>query len=146
MILAGRDEKLVSGLEDVAHRWGGDFRVRSVGSWRGEAGGWKESGGRIVHLTMYGEPISEKIDEIRSSGDLMVVVGAGGGPAEIYEMADWNVGVGNQPHSEVAALAVFLDRLWRGEELERVFSGRIEVVPSPRYKTVVERPEDEGEG
>ncbi|MDD3564451.1 MAG: tRNA (cytidine(56)-2'-O)-methyltransferase, partial [Methanothrix sp.] len=31
MILAGRYEKLVSGLEDVAHRWGGDFRVRSVG-------------------------------------------------------------------------------------------------------------------
>jgi tRNA (cytidine56-2'-O)-methyltransferase len=93
---------------------------------------------------MYGEPISEKMDEIRSSGDLMVVVGAEKVPAEIYEMADWNVGVGNQPHSEVAALAVFMDRLWEGEELAREFSGKIEVVPSPRYKTVLERPEGEG--
>ncbi len=145
MILAGRDEKLVSGLEDVAHRWGG--LPGQVGrELEGRGGRLEGVGGRIVHLTMYGEPISEKIDEIRSSGDLMVVVGAEKVPAEIYEMADWNVGVGNQPHSEVAALAVFLDRLWQGEELERVFSGRIEVVPSPRYKTVVERPEDEGEG
>ncbi|HII05831.1 MAG TPA: tRNA (cytidine(56)-2'-O)-methyltransferase, partial [Methanotrichaceae archaeon] len=76
---------------------------------------------------------------------VMVVVGAEKVPPEIYEMADWNVGVGNQPHSEVAALAVFLDRLWEGEELEKEFDGKIQVVPSPRYKTVIERrEEDEG--
>jgi tRNA (cytidine56-2'-O)-methyltransferase len=145
MLLAGRDEKLVAGLEDVAERWGGDFRVRSTSSWKGEARRWKESGGKIVHLTMYGTPLSETIGEIRRSEALMVVVGAEKVPPEIYEMADWNVGVGNQPHSEVAALAVFLDRLWEGEELDREFEGKIEVVPSPRYKTVIERRgEDEG--
>ena len=145
MLLAGRDEKLVEGLEDVAERWGGDFRVKSVSSWKGEAKRWNEAGGKIVHLTMYGTPLSETIGEIRRSEELMVVVGAEKVPPEIYEIADWNVGVGNQPHSEVAALAVFLDRLWEGEELEREFEGRIEVVPSPRFKTVVERRgEDEG--
>ena len=145
MLLAGRDDKLVSGLEDVAERWGGDFRVRQVSSWKGEARRWKEAGGKIVHLTMYGTTLSDSIDDIRRSEDLMVVVGAEKVPPEIYEMADWNVGVGNQPHSEVAALAVFLDRLWQGEELDREFEGRIEVVPSPRYKTVIERRgEDEG--
>ncbi len=145
MLLAGRDEKLVEGLEDVVERWGGDFRVKSVSSWKGEARRWKEAGGKIVHLTMYGTPLSETIGEIRRSEELMVVVGAEKVPPEIYEIADWNVGVGNQPHSEVAALAVFLDRLWEGEELEREFEGRIEVVPSPRFKTVVERRgEDEG--
>jgi len=145
MLLVGRDEKLVAGLEDVAERWGGDFQVRQVSSWKHEARRWKEAGGKIVHLTMYGTPFSESIDEIRRSEALMVVVGAEKVPPEIYEMADWNVGVGNQPHSEVAALAVFLDRLWQGEELDREFEGRIEVVPSPRYKTVIERRgEDEG--
>jgi tRNA (cytidine56-2'-O)-methyltransferase len=145
MLLAGRDEKLVEGLEDVVERWGGDFRVKSVSSWKGEAKRWKVAGGKIVHLTMYGTPLSETIGEIRRSEELMVVVGAEKVPPEIYEIADWNVGVGNQPHSEVAALAVFLDRLWEGEELEREFEGRIEVVPSPRFKTVVERRgEDEG--
>jgi tRNA (cytidine56-2'-O)-methyltransferase len=145
MLLAGRDDKLVGGLEDVAERWGGDFRVRSEVSWKREARLWKESGGRIVHLTMYGTPLSKSIEEIRRSEAVMVVVGAEKVPPEIYEMADWNVGVGNQPHSEVAALAVFLDRLWVGEELDREFKGKIEVVPSPRYKTVIERRgEDEG--
>lgn len=145
MLLAGRDDKLVSGLEDVAERWGGDFRVRQVSSWKGEARRWKEVGGKIVHLTMYGTNLSDSIGDIRRSEDLMVVVGAEKVPPEIYEMADWNVGVGNQPHSEVAALAVFLDRLWEGKELDREFEGKIEVVPSPRYKTVIERRgEDEG--
>lgn len=145
MLLAGRDEKLVAGIEDVAERWGGDFRVRQVSSWRAETRRWKDDGGRIVHLTMYGTPLSKSIDEIRRSGDLMVVVGAEKVPPEIYEIADWNVGVGNQPHSEVAALAVFLDRLWEGEVLERGFRGKIEVVPSSRFKTVIERRgEDEG--
>ncbi len=142
MLLAGRDDKLVGGIEDVAERWGGDFQVRSEVSWKGEARRWKESGGRIVHLTMYGTPLSESIEEIRRSEAVMVVVGAEKVPPEIYEMADWNVGVGNQPHSEVAALAIFLDRLWAGEELEKEFGGKIEVVPSPRYKTVIERREE----
>ena len=147
MILAGRDDKLVEGLQDVSKRWGGDFRVRSADGWKGEARRWKGSGGRIVHLTMYGTPLSDSIDEIRSAGSVMVMVGAEKVPPEIYDIADWNVGVGNQPHSEVAALAVFLDRLFMGQELERDFQGRIEVVPSPRYKTVIERgEEDEGDG
>ena len=94
---------------------------------------------------MYGTPISESIDEIRLADPLMVVVGAEKVPPEIYDMADWNVGVGNQPHSEVAALAVFLDRLFSGHELERDFHGRLEVVPSQRFKTVIERRgDDEG--
>jgi len=145
MILAGRDDKLVEGLQDVSERWGGGFQVRSAESWKGEVRRWKDSGGGIVHLTMYGTPISESIDEIRLADPLMVVVGAEKVPPEIYDIADWNVGVGNQPHSEVAALAIFLDRLFLGRELQRDFHGRLEVVPSPRFKTVVERRgEDEG--
>jgi len=40
-------------------------------------------------------------------------------PWALYERADFNVGVTNQPHSEVAGLAVFLDRLFEGTELDR---------------------------
>ena len=62
--------------------------------------------------------------------------------------ADWNVAVGNQPHSEVAALAVFLDRLFHGEELAREFEGGLKIVPSPRGKEVLypENGLDEEEG
>ena len=56
----------------------------------------------------------------------------------MYEHADWNVGVTNQPHSEVASLAVFLDRLFEGRELDREWQNpdRV-VVPQETGKRVV---------
>jgi len=76
-------------------------------------------------------------DEVRRSEDILIVVGAEKVPAEVYGLADWNVAVGNQPHSEVAALAVFLDRLFQGEELCREFEGGLKIVPSSRGKEVI---------
>jgi tRNA (cytidine56-2'-O)-methyltransferase len=56
---------------------------------------------------------------------------------EVYERADWNVGVTNQPHSEVASLAVFLDRLFEGRELDREWEGATRrVVPRAVGKRV----------
>lgn len=137
MLLTGRDAHIEESLADVAERWGGDFRLKSDVSWRGEAVRWKEEGGKIVHLTMYGSNLPDVIDEIRQSESIMVAVGAEKVPAEMYELADWNVAVGNQPHSEVAALAVFLDRLFEGKELLSEFEGGLKIVPSPRGKQVI---------
>jgi tRNA (cytidine56-2'-O)-methyltransferase len=55
----------------------------------------------------------------------------------MYDLADWNVAVGNQPHSEVAALAILLDRLFEGKELRREFEGGLKIVPSPFGKKVL---------
>ncbi len=53
-------------------------------------------------------------------------------------MADINVAVSNQPHSEVAALAIFLDRLYKGEELNIMFGdSKIKVIPMERGKKVI---------
>jgi tRNA (cytidine56-2'-O)-methyltransferase len=69
-----------------------------------------------------------------------VVVGAGKVPGELFGLADVNVAVGNQPHSEIAALAVFLDRLFEGRELKREFPGwKLKVLPSIRGKKVLRR-------
>jgi tRNA (cytidine56-2'-O)-methyltransferase len=141
MLLTGRDPSVEESLEDVRERWGGGFRLTADVSWRGEALRWKEAGGKVVHLTMYGSKLAEVIDDIRGCEALMVVVGAEKVPAEMYDLADWNVAVGSQPHSEVAALSVFLDRLFRGEELERDFPGGLKIVPSARGKRVIV-PED----
>ena len=59
-------------------------------------------------------------------------------PAEVYQRADFNVSVGNQPHSEIAALAIFLDRFTEGKALYADRGGELEVVPNERGKTVVE--------
>jgi tRNA (cytidine56-2'-O)-methyltransferase len=70
---------------------------------------------------------------------MLIVVGAEKVPPEVYQEADFNVAVGNQPHSEVAALAIFLDRLSEGEGLHQDFEGKLTVLPCERGKRIVER-------
>jgi len=137
MLLTGRDSHVEESLVDVTKRWGGDFRLKADVSWKGETIRWKESGGKVVHLTMYGRNLPDVIDEIRSCDNILVAVGAEKVPAEMYDLADWNVAVGNQPHSEVAALAILLDRLFEGKELRREFEGGLRIVPSPCGKQVL---------
>jgi len=138
MILADRrDEALEREMERMGREWGGSFRVVSGRPWREVVEEWKRKGGKVVHLTMYGRPLEEVLPRLPSN--LLVVVGAEKVPGELFELADFNVAVGNQPHSEVAALAVFLDRLFGGEELRREFPGaRRRILPSERGKRVLE--------
>lgn len=106
-----RDESMLESQRDIIDRWGGDLEVRYTEEWRKEI---RDFDGFKVHLTMYGERIDEKMDDIRESypeEDFLVVVGAEKVPRWVYENVDINLSVGNQPHSEIAALAVFLDRL-----------------------------------
>ncbi|MCI4366361.1 MAG: tRNA (cytidine(56)-2'-O)-methyltransferase, partial [Thermoplasmata archaeon] len=67
--------------------------------------------GTVVHLTMYGEALSTVAPRLRRRRRLLVVVGGAKVPPALYGLADMNVAIGHQPHSEVAALAVFLARL-----------------------------------
>lgn len=140
-VLAGEHGGPVERIDDVTERFGGPFSTEQTPSARGLLRDWP---GQIVHLTMYGLPIQEHIEEIRpsiepGSNGLAVVVGAEKVPFELYELADWNVAVTNQPHSEVASLAVFLDRVTAGAALEREPSdGTHRVVPQACGKRVVE--------
>ncbi|MFW6195896.1 MAG: HDIG domain-containing metalloprotein, partial [Thermoplasmatota archaeon] len=55
---------------------------------------------------------------------------------EVYDMSDYNVSVGSEPHSEVAALAVFMDRL-NEKKIDRKVGGEISVLPTEQGKRVV---------
>ncbi|WP_232701504.1 tRNA (cytidine(56)-2'-O)-methyltransferase [Halobacterium wangiae] len=115
---AGQSEETVA---DITDRFGGPFDVELTDELDATIRNWT---GSVVHLTMYGEPVQDVESEIRDahrSDPLLVVVGGEKVPFDVYEHADWNVGVTNQPHSEVAGLAVFLDRLFDGRELERTY-------------------------
>jgi tRNA (cytidine56-2'-O)-methyltransferase len=122
---------------EVTERFGGPFEAEITDSPGAVLCEW---GGVIVHLTMYGLPIEEvetAVREAHRGNPLLVVVGAGKVSFSVYERADWNLGVTNQPHSEVAALAVFLDRLFEGRELSREWKGASRrVVPQATGKTV----------
>jgi len=103
----------------------------------------KSRGATIVHLTMYGSPWRETIPSIPIDKPALVVVGGTKVPAEVYHLADHNVSVGNQPHSEVAALAVFLNS-WLGPvDNDSKFSGaKMKVIPSAKGKVVINDDEE----
>lgn len=138
LLISTKDEGMEATLKDVADRFGGDFTIKSGVKWRAVLRNWK---GVKVHLTMYGEHIDDVEKRIPKDADIIVIVGAEKVPGEVYGIADFNVAVGNQPHSEVAALAVFLDRYLEGAGLRREYDGRIRVYPSKRGKKVVEKDE-----
>jgi len=129
------DQGLEKTVRSVVDRFGGKFRIRTGVDWRKTMRSWK---GDVIHLTMYGESLSKALPTVKAK-NLMVVVGAEKVPREVYNLADRNISVGNQPHSEVAALAIFLDRYVKGRTLEKPFRGKFTVVPNPRGKTVIDR-------
>lgn len=96
---------------------GGSFSVRYERNWKKIAKEAKANGFCIVHLTMKGEPLMERIGHIRMKRDILVVVGSEKVPPEVYGLADYNISITKQPHSEVAALALFLDRFHGGRAL-----------------------------
>lgn len=130
-----RDESVERSVRGVVGRWGGGFEVEYRKDWRRVIEEWR---GKTVHLTMYGEPLSSRIGEVRGE-DVLVIVGAEKVPSEVYEIVDYNISVSTQPHSEVAALAVFLDRYFEGKELEREFkNAKLRVIPQAHGKLVEE--------
>ena len=140
MYLAAEDKGVVESISGVVARWGGDFFIRDRVSWKRCIREWKESGGVVVHLTMYGERIQDREDEIRTHPRILIVVGAEKVPGEIYGLADYNIAVTGQPHSEISSLAVFLDRFFQGRELSAEFpEARIRVIPSRDSKLTEER-------
>jgi tRNA (cytidine56-2'-O)-methyltransferase len=52
-------------------------------------------------------------------------------------MANFNIAIGHQPHSEISALAIFLDRLSNGTELKKIFKdAKINIIPSKDGKNI----------
>ena len=139
-------------VRDITDRFGGPFDVELREDQKAIVRHWD---GVVVHLTMYGERVQDVEAEIRDAvglattdgdptapSDLLIVVGGEKVPWALYDRADYNVGVTNQPHSEVAGLAVFLDRLFESAELNREWTDADRrVVPEATGKTVIDASE-----
>jgi tRNA (cytidine56-2'-O)-methyltransferase len=134
IFISTEDKKLEEVIRSVVERFGGDFSVQTGVNYHKLMKQWA---GFVVHLTMYGEELEHVVGKIPCDRDLLVVVGAEKVPSNVYQYADFNVAVGNQPHSEVAALALFLDRYTKGTWQTKQFNGRLEILPSDGRKKVL---------
>jgi len=139
-----KDAEVEAAVEGIVAMWGGRFDFEMGVSWRNVVREWHSKGGVVVHLTAYGENIqgSDVIERVKSlDKDVLVIVGSQKVPKEFFsvDVSDFNVAVGNQPHSEVSSLAVFLDRLYEGKELEIGFDGaKLRIIPQKHGKKAVE--------
>ncbi|MEE3212979.1 MAG: tRNA (cytidine(56)-2'-O)-methyltransferase [Thermoproteota archaeon] len=124
-------------INKINNTWGGKFEIEFISNWKNVIIS-KKNTSKIIHLTMYGENINEIQKDIREENDILIVVGAEKVPREIYDYADYNVSVGNQPHSEISALGIVLDRIQNGKQFEKEFenSKRV-IIPSKNGKNVI---------
>ena len=132
---------IVDTIQKVNHTWGCSFQVELIQKWRTIMRQKKvDPTCIIIHLTMYGEPINdiqEKIRDDTKKKNVLIIIGAKKVPRDVYDTADYNIAVGAQPHSEIAALAVLLDRLQQGRQFDVSFAGgKRRVVPTPQGKNV----------
>ena len=126
-----------STVNEVSLNFGGPFKAESITNVSKFVKSWN---GSIVHLTMYGQPLESLMDDIilsHHSDPLLIIVGAEKVPFFIYEAADWNLSITNQPQSEIAALAIFLDRLFQGTELNQSWDdAKQKIIPQKSGKLV----------
>ncbi len=134
LVMDVHDPHVEESIQQVASMWGGPFTVSSTINWREYI---KKFEGDSIHLTMYGININNAPEPVLSAErDKLVILGGRKVPSEVYQLADYNIAIGNQPHSEVAALAVYLDRLQGGGELDKEFEGVKKIIPQEHGKKV----------
>ena len=137
-----RDAKIMESVEKVTRQWGGRFLFEMGTPWKRIVREWKAKGGLIVHLTAYGENVetSDVMKKIKDSKkDVLIIVGSQKVPGEFFskDVSDFNVAIGNQPHSECASLAVFLDRFFEGKELSiSLENAKVKIIPQRRGKRI----------
>lgn len=146
-VLAGEeDNELLERLRSVSKKWGGTFKAKYEKDWKAFLKKEKKRGSVLIHLTFYGLPFQEQVASMRKKvgkKNLVIIVGAEKVPRELYALADFNLSVTLQPHSEIAALALFLDYWYGGKELglakqKRAFGNAVvRIVPQARGKKVL---------
>ena len=140
IICGAQDNELKQSVDQITQKWGGTFTLEFSDSWREEFQNYKKNGYTIVHTTMYGKPLPEKIEQIRQKQKILLVIGSQKVEKEVYDQSNQNISITLQPHSEIAALAVFLDRFFEGEFMIKKFpKSKIRISPQEAGKRVLKK-------
>jgi len=135
MYLHRSDSRVIETINNVVSKFGGNFTVETTTNPKKIV---KEWDGKIMHLTMFGLPIDDKLVEIKNVKEpILVVVGAEKVPPWVFEYSDFNIAIGSQPHSEVSALAIALSKL-NDDSYNQNFEGPIQVIPSGERRNMVD--------
>ena len=135
MYLSNPDSRIVRTVAKVVQKFGGEFIVEPVNSPKKVVSEWV---GKVIHLTMFGISMDQNIIKLQNEEvPLLFVVGAKKVPSWLFESSDYNMSVGNQPHSEVAALAIAMNNLHL-QGYNTAFEGKLSVIPSAPHREMTE--------
>ena len=133
--ISNPDSRVIKSVEEVVTKFGGDFKIIPTSNPKKIV---QDSNLLIVHLTMFGLSIDESVKKIKDEKKgILFIVGAEKVPPWVFELADYNVSIGNQPHSEVAALAIAMNNL-HFESYNKEFKGKLSVIPSATHRDMFE--------
>ena len=133
--ISNPDSRVIKSVEEVVTKFGGNFKIIPTSNPKKIV---KDSNLLIVHLTMFGLSIDESVKKIKQEKKgILFIVGAEKVPSWVFELADYNISIGNQPHSEVAALAIAMNNLHFGS-YNKKFKGKLSVIPSATHREMTE--------
>jgi len=133
--LSKSDSRVIGSVNEVVDKFGGDFIIENISNPERFVKNWS---GKVIHLTMFGLPIEDHLEELKNeSRDLLIIVGAEKVPSWVFNEADYNICIGNQPHSEVAALAITLNKLDSQAHFKE-YGGNLKVIPSATHREMVD--------
>ena len=128
-----KDGSLEESVKKIVTSFGGNFKIE----YTKEPLNLLKKKSKVVHLTVYGLPLQDKIKDIRKFKNLLIIVGGEKVEPEYYKLADYNISVTNQPNSEVASLAIFIDHFFQNKELKKEFKGDKKIIPQEKGKKVI---------
>jgi tRNA (cytidine56-2'-O)-methyltransferase len=132
------DNVFEKNIASINKQWGGDFKTNYLKKAESFVNDFK---GIKIHLTMYGEQIVSRIEDIKKDSttmNLLIIVGGPKVSRFFYEASDYNISVTNQPHSEVAALAIILNFINPNALSTDIFiDKKIKIEPTKRNKKVI---------
>lgn len=135
------DDKLISTIHKINDSWGGEFTLHYASKWRPLLKKYKKENYFVILCTMYGENIPNLESQLRKkfkTNNILIVIGSEKIPSELFDFTDINIAISNQPHSEVAALAIILDRIHGGKQLKYNFkNSKIDIIPKKKGKKAV---------
>jgi tRNA (cytidine56-2'-O)-methyltransferase len=138
IVCGEEDNSMKNSVDDITKRWGGPFEVEFVNDWKKELIKLKEKKYSLIHLTMYGEKINKIENKIKINQKICIIIGSQKVEREVYNIVNYNISVTNQPHSEIAALAVTMDRLQEGKEFNKIFKqAKTKIIPKKSEKKVI---------
>ncbi len=133
-----KDSSLENTLIEINKRFGSGFQIEYTKNPEKLIEEKKKNNYKIIHLTMYGIPIKNKIKGVRKYKKILIIIGSEHVPGVYYKISDFNISITNQPISELSALTIFLHEYFQGEELNTGFeNAKMKIMPSEKGKKII---------